>query len=108
MSSDGAVLVALATFPDMGTARRVAEVLVGERLAACVNLIPGLESVFEWEGRVQTSGEVGGWIKTSVERFPALAERYRALHPYEVPALVTLRVEGGLDTYLDWVRASLG
>ena len=108
MSCDGAVLVALATFPDLGTARRVAEVLVSERLAACVNLIPGVESVFEWEGRVQTSGEVGGWIKTSAERFSAMAERYRALHPYEVPALVALRVEAGVGSYLDWVRASVG
>jgi periplasmic divalent cation tolerance protein len=99
------VRVALSTAPDAETAARIARVLVEERLAACVNLVPGVRSLYRWKGRVEDAGEVLLLIKTRAERLDALAARLRALHPYELPELVALPATGGLGAYLDWVAA---
>jgi len=95
-----------ATFPDLECARRVCKTLVQERLAACVNLIPQLESIYTWNEKLEMNSEVGAWIKSTPGRYSELEARYRALHPYEVPALVAISVESGLPEYLRWVAAS--
>jgi periplasmic divalent cation tolerance protein len=99
------VRVALATAPDGETAARIARALVEERLAACVNLVPAVRSIYRWQDRVEEAGEVLLVIKTRAERVDALAARLRALHPYELPELVALPVAAGLASYLDWVAA---
>ncbi|TKS52913.1 divalent cation tolerance protein CutA [Luteimonas yindakuii] len=99
------VLLCLSTCPDRATADRIAEALVGERLAACVSLLPGAQSVYRWEGRVERGEEVQLLIKTTHDAFAALRERLCALHPYEVPELIACEAVDGLPAYLDWIAA---
>ncbi len=79
--------------------------LVDERLAACVNRIPGLRSVYRWRGELHEDAEVLLLIKTTRERFAALKSRLPQLHPYDVPELVAFDAVDGLDAYLGWVAA---
>ena len=97
--------VALATAPDVEVAARIAHALVDERLAACANLVPQVRSIYRWQGRVEDDTEVLMVIKTRADRVAALADRLRALHPYEVPELLVLPVVGGLAPYLAWLGA---
>jgi len=103
--SSSPVRVALSTAPDADTAARIARALVEERLAACVNLVPAVRSIYRWRDRIEDAAEVLLVIKTRAERVEALAARLRALHPYELPELVALPVADGLAPYLDWVAA---
>ncbi len=103
-STETDVRVAFATAPDEAVALRIARALVEERLAACANLVPGVRSIYRFRGVVEDEREVLLVIKTCADRIEALAERLRALHPYEVPELVVLPTAGGLAPYLDWVR----
>ena len=96
--------VALITAPDVEVAAHIAGCLVEERLAACVNLVPGVRSIYRWEGRVQDDPEVMMVVKTRADRAAELSERVQALHPYEVPEVILLPVAGGSSAYLDWVR----
>lgn len=98
------VLIALSTCPDADVAGRIARALVGEGLAACVNAMPGVTSVYLWEGAVQTDTEVQLLIKTTAARLPALIDRVRELHPYALPEVIAVPVIGGLPEYLQWVR----
>jgi periplasmic divalent cation tolerance protein len=104
-AADPGVRVLLATAPDADVAARIARTLVEERLAACVNLVPQVRSIYRWQGRVEDESEVLLVIKTRADRVDALAARLRALHPYELPELLVLPVESGLAPYLEWVRA---
>ncbi len=97
------VLLVLSTCPDMATARRLAGVMVERRLAACVNQLPGLGSTYRWEGKVAHEKEVLLLIKTTAERYPALAQTLAELHPYELPEIVAVPVTTGLPGYLAWV-----
>ncbi len=106
MAADSTDLrVALATAPDAEVAARIAHALVEERLVACANLVANVRSIYRWEGRVEDDSEVMLVLKTRADRIGALGERLRALHPYALPELVVLPVDGGLAAYLDWVRA---
>jgi periplasmic divalent cation tolerance protein len=89
----------------MDEGERIARALVEERLAACVNLVPGVRSVYRWRGAVQSDSEVLLVIKTVRERFPALRARVRELHSYELPELVCVEPSGGEEEYLAWVVA---
>lgn len=97
------VLVCFCTCPDRATGDRLAEILVAERLAACVNVVPGLHSVYRWQGAIERSDEVLLLAKTTAARLPALSARIVALHPHELPEVVAVEVAGGLSAYLDWV-----
>lgn len=99
------ILLAFATCPDEATARRIADTLVGEQLAACVNLLPGVQSVYRWQGKVERAGEVLILVKTTRQRFANLRERLLALHPYELPELIAVEIADGLPAYLDWIAA---
>ena len=104
-SGDAAdVVLALSTAPDADTAERIARVLVDERLVACTSLVPGLVSVYRWQGEVQRDSEVLLLMKTRRERVPQLKERFSQLHPYQVPELVVTEVVDGLEPYCAWVR----
>ncbi|NGX15150.1 divalent-cation tolerance protein CutA [Wenzhouxiangella sp. XN24] len=100
-------LLVLCTCPPGAAAADLAETLVGESLAACVNQLPGVLSSFRWEGRVQQETETLLLIKSTRDRLEALTARIRELHPYELPEVVAVPVMGGLESYLDWVRASV-
>lgn len=96
-------LLCLSTCPDGDTAARIAHVLVEERLAACVNRMPGITSTYRWEGKVHEDNEVLLLIKTTRERFATLRTRLAELHPYEVPELIALEIADGLPAYLNWL-----
>ncbi|RIH86267.1 Divalent-cation tolerance protein CutA [Meiothermus luteus] len=99
-------LVVLCTVPGPETGLSIARTLVHEGLAACVNLLPGLTSVYRWEGQVEENPEHLLLIKTQEAAYPALEQRIQELHPYQVPEVVALRIEKGLPAYLEWLKAS--
>jgi len=101
-----AVRIVLMTAPHAEVAERIVMTLVDERLAACGNIVPGVVSIYRWEGAVQRDAEVLVVLKTTAERVPAVLERAAALHPYEVPELLVVDVAAGLAQYLQWVAAS--
>ena len=96
-------MLCVSTCPDAETAAQIARALVEERLAACVNRIPGVVSTYRWQGDIHTDAEVLLLIKTTRERFGALRTRLTQLHPYEVPELIALDVADGLPAYLGWL-----
>ncbi len=96
-------LLALSTCPDAETAAHIARTLVEEKLAACVNRVPGVTSTYRWEGEVQDDAEVLLLIKTTRECFEALRTRLVELHPYSLPELIALDIADGLSAYLDWL-----
>ena len=100
------VVIVLSTWPASADPAAFATTLVEERLAACVNLLPEMDSVYRWQGTVERERERQMIIKTTCERLEALKQRVAALHPYEVPELLVLPVEGGARAYLEWVRES--
>lgn len=93
----------LSTFPDHDTARRIATALVEARLAACVNLVPSVQSIYRWQGKVESADEVLAVVKTTAEMYPQLEARLKELHPYEVPEIVALPTERVLEAYAKWV-----
>lgn len=99
------VLLCHCTCPDEATADRLATALVEERLAACVSIQPGVASIYRWQGRVERASEVLLAIKTTRGRLPAVVERIRALHPYELPEVLAFEAAGGLEPWLRWVEA---
>lgn len=101
---DPGLRVVLLTAPDAASAEGLARALVEERLAACVNLVPGVRSIYRWQGRVEDASEVLLVVKTRAELGAALAARVRELHSYELPEVLELGVAGGSAEYLDWVR----
>jgi periplasmic divalent cation tolerance protein len=101
------VVVVLVTVPSAEVGERIAAAVVPEHLAAGVNILPGLRSIFFWEGRVEDEREVLLLMKTRADRLAALEARVRALHPYSVPGFVALPVVGGHEPYLAWVADSV-
>lgn len=99
------VLLILSTCPDADTAQRLARMLVEERLAACVSLLPGVVSTYRWQGQVQQATEVQLLAKTSPERREALMARLAELHPYELTEILAVETVAGLPAYLAWVAA---
>lgn len=104
----GSVRTVLSTAPDEATGRALAAALVGEELAACVSVVPGVTSVYRWQGEVRTEGEVLLVAKTVAALVPALTARLVALHPYDVPEVLALPVDGGHEPYLAWISAEVG
>lgn len=99
-------VIVLTTFPADGDAEAFATALVEERLAACVNLLPPMQSIYRWEGGIERDTERQVVVKTSRERIAALWDRVRDLHPYDVPEFIVLPIVDGNDAYLHWVAES--
>jgi len=100
-------LVCYCTCPDAEVARRLAEGLVNDGHAACVNLVPGVTSVYRWQGKIEAEPEVLLIIKTDLAHYPALEASVRATHPYELPELLAVPVATGSGPYLAWLHDSL-
>jgi len=96
-------LLVLTNVPERAAAERLADMLVEQRLAACVNILAPCRSVYRWKGAVQRDEEHPMLMKTTVERYPALEQALRAAHPYELPEIIAIPVERGLPAYLEWV-----
>ena len=104
----GEIVILLSNFPDAETARKAVSALVEKRLIACGNLIPGVESIYEWKGAMETSTEVMTVCKTTAELAAQAQERLRSLHPYEVPEILQIPVSAGWPDYLAWVAQHCG
>jgi periplasmic divalent cation tolerance protein len=99
-------VIALTTLPADADAAEFARTLVDERLAACVNLLPAMESVYRWEGKIEFEAERQIVIKTSRDRVSDLWDRVRELHPFEVPEFVIIPIVDGNEAYLRWIGES--
>jgi len=105
--ADLATRIVLTTAASPDDARRLGRALVEERLAACATLIPAAESIYNWEGRVESATETLLLLKTGADQLAALEARLLELHPYETPEFLVLPVEAGGAAYLAWMKAGL-
>lgn len=96
-------MLVLTTLPTAEAAAELAKAVVGEKLAACANLLPAVRSIYRWQGRVQDESEVLVLFKTRQEHFERLKARLLELHPYEIPEVLAVPVEQGYQAYLDWL-----
>lgn len=96
-------MLVLTTLPSAEAAAELAKAVVGEKLAACANLLPAVRSIYRWQGRVQDESEVLVLFKTRQEHFERLKARLLELHPYEIPEVLAIPVEQGYQAYLDWL-----
>ena len=97
------ILVVLSTFPDVEMARRIAEKLVTQNLAACANITAQVESIYRWQGKIDSATEALAVFKLTANRYAVFEKALRALHPYEVPEIIALPVTHGSKEYLRWV-----
>jgi len=97
------ILIVLVTFPDIDKARELGAAMVESQLAACVNLVPAIESIYRWQGAVQRDAEVLAIFKTTATLWPAFEQGIKAAHPYEVPEIVALKPEAVSEAYARWV-----
>tara|TARA_R110002095_G_C4093879_1_gene223071 strand:+ start:99 stop:437 length:339 start_codon:yes stop_codon:yes gene_type:complete len=97
------------TWPDAGLAGEAAQTLVGEGLCACANILPGMTSVYRWQGAVETANEAVMILKTTTARAPALIERLGALHPYEEPCVLGFEIDEAASAppFLAWIRQAV-
>lgn len=98
-------VVILSTAPDMLLAKRIAHILIEERLAACIQLSPPVLSIYEWKGKVDSAQEIGLLIKTGADVVDQAVARIVELHPYEVPEVIVVPLIGGHAPYLQWLTA---
>ena len=102
------ILLALSTFPDAETARKISNQLVAEKLAACANILPSVESIYRWKEKIESGSETLVFFKLSEDGQSAFQEKLRSLHPYEVPEIIFVPVSNGLPEYLGWVVENCG
>jgi periplasmic divalent cation tolerance protein len=104
----GKILLALSTFPDAETARRISNELVAQKFVACANIMPSVESIYTWKGEIEKADETLVFFKLSEVRQAAFQEKLRSLHPYDVPEIVFVPISSGLPDYLRWVAENCG
>lgn len=98
------VLLVLSTFPNLEKARQTGTLLIESQLAACVNLCPGIESIYRWQGKVETDAEVLAVFKTTRSVYPALEQKLRELHPYDIPEIIALPADKVSGAYAAWIQ----
>ncbi|MCX6845980.1 MAG: divalent-cation tolerance protein CutA [Verrucomicrobia bacterium] len=101
------IRLVLCSFPDLDSARQIGTLLVGKQLAACVNLLPGAESIYHWQGKVESAPEVLALFKTTEALWPALEQALAQAHPYEVPEIIAIRPDAVTGPYRSWLLESL-
>ncbi len=99
-------LLAISTFPDRETARKIVRSLVEKELVACGNIVPEVESVYRWKGKIESSGECLVLFKLATAGYAAFEKELRSLHPYEVPEIIAIPIANGLPEYLKWIAES--
>jgi periplasmic divalent cation tolerance protein len=100
-------IIALCTCPNEDTGTKIAEALVDGKIAACVNIVPGLKSVYRWQGKICRDAEVLLIIKTEAGKYTELESAVRKLHPYEVPEIVAIPIVQGYEKYLEWIGENI-
>jgi periplasmic divalent cation tolerance protein len=101
----GDIVLVLTNLPDHAAAMKLAQTLVEQRLAACVNVLAQCSSIYRWQGKIETANEVPVLIKTAASQYSRVEATIRANHPYELPEIVSVPLVAGLAAYLDWVAA---
>lgn len=99
-------LIVLTNAPDRAVAAKIAQSLVEQKLAACVNILATCSSVYRWQGKIETADEVPLLIKTRADIYPEVEGAIRRLHPYELPEIVAVPVQQGSAEYLEWINAA--
>ncbi|MBP9101452.1 MAG: divalent-cation tolerance protein CutA [Nitrosomonas sp.] len=97
-----AVLI-ISNFPDQKTATLLAEALMEQRLAACVNVLSPCVSIYRWQGKIESAGEVPVLIKTRKQHYDRVEQLIKMMHPYELPEVIMVPITGGLPAYLQWI-----
>lgn len=105
--NNGEVILVLTNLPDRASAGRIAQMLITEHLAACVNILAECSSVYRWQGKIETANEVPMLIKTTRVMYPHVAETILAHHPYELPEIIAVTIDLGSPAYLKWVQQAL-
>lgn len=100
-------IIVLVTTPNTAEASRLANALITERLAACVNIVPLIESIYRWEGEVKRDSEALMIIKTTNDRYAEVERRVKELHSYSTPEVIAIEIERGSEEYLSWLRQSV-
>ena len=98
-------LLVITNCPDEESANAIALSAVEAGLAACVNILPRVQSIYRWQGKVESATEIPLFFKSTAENYPALESKIRELHPYELPEIIALPISHGLPAYLNWVAA---
>ena len=102
------ILLALSTFPDAETARRISNELVKEKFAACANILPTIESIYRWKEKIETGSETLVLFKLGEDGQSVFQQKLRSLHPYEIPEIIFVPISSGLPEYLRWVADNCG
>ncbi|MBV9618205.1 MAG: divalent-cation tolerance protein CutA [Verrucomicrobia bacterium] len=102
------IFLALSTFPDRETAQRISGQLVSGKYAACANIIPSIESIYRWKGKIESGNETLVFFKLSEDRQSAFQQELCSLHPYEVPEIIFVPISSGFPQYLRWVAENCG
>lgn len=105
MHTPETALLVLTNLPDQTSAQELAQTLIQQRLAACVNILGNCTSVYHWQNRLETASEVPLLIKTTVDRYAELQRTIENLHPYELPEIIAVPLSAGLPAYLDWLHS---
>ncbi len=108
MTDPNEIIVVITNLPDRAAAERLAQALIAQQLAACVNILAPCTSVYRWKGSIETAAETPVWIKTRAARYVELETAIRRLHPYELPEIIAVPVMRGLPGYLEWVADETG
>lgn len=99
--------IVFCTVPNAEVARKIARAIVGDKLAACCNIIPGLTSIYSWKNEIQEESELLLMIKTKTSVVPELTEKIKKMHPYEVPEIIASEIYEGNREYLNWVNENV-
>ena len=99
-------LIVFTSVPDRAVAEKIALALIERKLAACVSILAGCTSIYRWQGKIETAGEVPLMIKTRAAIYDEVESLVKSLHPYELPEILAVSVESGLPDYLDWISAA--
>lgn len=105
--NNDAVIMVLTNVPDRASAERIAQKLITENLAACVNILAACSSIYRWQGKIETVNEVPMFIKTTHAVYPRVVEAILAHHPYELPEVIAVTIGLGLPAYLEWVQQAI-
>lgn len=99
--------IILCTCPDRESAEKIARQLINDKIAACINILPGITSIYTWQGNIETEQEHLLLIKTRKDRFQAIEKSIQTSHPYEIPEIIAIPVENGLAEYMQWIESCL-
>ncbi len=97
--------VTFSTCPDFNTAEKIARLLVENKYAACVNILPGITSIYAWKGQIESAGEVLLVIKSTKQSYQAIENIIRSHHPYEIPEIIAFPIDHALPEYINWINS---